>query len=76
MSPASDGTYFCTTCWRNHVYGKSEGNWLWKEHQEYALILDEELLDALAERAMETQTHRDELIAEYIQRGLEKDGVL
>lgn len=69
------GSYFCTDCWRNHIYGRSEDNWLWEEHREYALTLPEEWEEPIAEACMAKQKTREELLTEYLRQGLEREGI-
>ena len=63
------GSYFCCECLQNHHY-RSE---IWEEHREHAFNLSETVLEALADVAVNQQVHRDELIVEYVERGLQQD---
>lgn len=69
------GSYFCTECWRRHIYGRSENNWFWEEHREYALTLPKEWEDTIAEACMQKQKTQEELLTEYLRQGLERDGI-
>lgn len=68
------GSYFCTECWRCHVYGKSENNWLWEEHRDHALTLPEEWQEPIADACLSAQKTREKLLTDYFVRGLERDG--
>jgi len=66
---APAGSYFCCECLHNHHYRSD----IWEEHMEHALTLSETVVEALGDVAVDQQVHRDNLIVEYVERGLEKD---
>lgn len=76
-SPRKDpsGSYFCLKCWRRHIYGKSDGNWIWEEHRDHAFSIPEEWIEPIGEACLSKQKTRDELLTEYLRRGLERDGI-
>lgn len=74
-SSSGRGSYFCVKCWRRHIFGKSDGNRLWKGHRDHALTLPEEFREPIADACLSTQKTREELLTEYLRRGLEGDGI-